>query len=116
MLIAMGRDLYGKTERYFFEGQEEFYVKTLFTHINLIPIAPLQSYVVLAGTENGAGDFAGFPIPTSRKSVFHAYLRTLFAIILFFAGVMGMFTACIEDIPGTVMYGSVIVTTLGAWY
>jgi hypothetical protein len=49
------------------------HVATKFFHINLLPLIPIESYFVVAQYPKG---WVGVVIPTSRKSVAVAWLRT----------------------------------------
>lgn len=56
-----------------------FHVATRFGHVNYVPLAPSQSFVVLNMPVEGGtrGAFRGVPIRMSRKSVIVAWLRAV---------------------------------------
>ena len=70
-----------------------FYVATQFVHLNYIPLGPMKSFLILAGTEKGE-DFSGVKIKMSWKSVFFGYLRAalVWGIILIAIGGLAAFT------------------------
>jgi hypothetical protein len=70
MLIIWGQRLYGKVD----EVPGLFYVRTRFFHIYYIPLFPLQTFIVLAGSETGNG-FKGKATSMSFKSVLFGWLR-----------------------------------------
>jgi hypothetical protein len=65
-----GTELLGKTDRV----PGLMYVATQFDHLNLFPLFPKQTYVVVEGTEKETG-FHGVAIRRSWKSLFLAYVR-----------------------------------------
>jgi hypothetical protein len=93
-VLSVGVGVYG--EKLF--GQVDHvpglcYVSTLFWHAEHIPFLPLQSYIVLEGSEDGDA-FQGKPIRLSLKSTIIGYLRGwLGTIAVFTAGVSGMATS-----------------------
>lgn len=70
------------------------YVATKFFHICFIPILPIQSQFVLAGSE-GIFSYKAFDLPMSGKSVLLAWGRTFlfFALLVSLAGVIIEFSA-----------------------
>src|SRR5687767_14985222 len=70
MIIIWGQTLAGKVDRV----PGLFYVTTQFFHLYYVPLIPLQSYLVIEGTENG-DDFKGVGVPMSFKSVLFGWLR-----------------------------------------
>ena len=96
-MLITGRTLYGKTEPLVHEGREVAYVKTLFAHLNFFPVSPVQSYLILSGTEKQSGKFTGIPIPHSKASINHAYLRGFLTLALL-ASAMALLTfGLLED-------------------
>jgi hypothetical protein len=78
-----GERLYGQVDRV----PGVCYVSTMFFHIQYVPFAPKQSFIVIEGSENSAG-FRGKAVPLDVKSVVIGYLRGwLGATALFCAGV-----------------------------
>ncbi|MBI4852344.1 MAG: hypothetical protein HY819_11155 [Acidobacteria bacterium] len=75
MIIVWGERLYGKVN----QVDNQIHVATRFFHIQFIPLIPLQSFIVINGTESD-GQFQGLAIAMSLKSVLAAYLRTLLVI------------------------------------
>jgi hypothetical protein len=70
MIVIWGQRLYGKTD----EVPGLFYVRTRFFHVYYVPLIPLQTFVVLAGSETDRG-FKGKPVSMSFKSVLFGWLR-----------------------------------------
>jgi hypothetical protein len=68
--IIWGTRFYGAVDRV----QGVFYVATKFGHLWFIPLIPMESWLVFAGSETGNG-FRGVPIPMSAKSVLCGWLR-----------------------------------------
>jgi hypothetical protein len=83
-----GTRLFGKVD----QVPGAFYVATKFFHVACIPLVPLESALVLEGTEEEGfvtSTYQGFSIPLSGKSVLYAWGR----VPLFLAGVGGLFVA-----------------------
>jgi hypothetical protein len=116
MFITFGRDLYGKTDSYCQDGKEVCYVKTLFTYLNYFPVAPIQSYLIIAGTENGTSGFCGIPIANSKKSILHGYIRALLTLVLIVTGLVGGYAAMIADTSMGIQSAVVAAGTLAFWY
>ena len=70
MIIIWGQRLCGKVD----EVPGLFYVRTRFFHVYYIPLIPLQTFIILAGSETGSG-FKGKPVSMSFKSVLFGWLR-----------------------------------------
>ena len=70
MIIIWGQRMYGKVD----EVPGLFHVRTRFFHLWFIPLIPLATFVVLAGSESGNG-FKGKQIAMSFKSVLFGWLR-----------------------------------------
>src|SRR5262245_27485656 len=65
-----------------------FYVATQFFHVNFIPLIPIKSHLIVAGSEKG-DDFSGTPISMSGASVAMAYFRLIlivFGVLLIIGG------------------------------
>ncbi|MBX7218702.1 MAG: hypothetical protein K1Y36_02040 [Blastocatellia bacterium] len=80
-----GKKLFGKVD----QVKDQFYVATLFQFIGFFPCIPLQTYLVIDGTETEQG-FHGFKLSMSAKSVFAAYLRAFSILIGGFTLIRGM--------------------------
>jgi hypothetical protein len=70
MLIIWGQRLCGKVD----EVPGLFHVRTRFFHVYYIPLIPLATFIILAGSETGNG-FKGKQISMSFKSVLFGWLR-----------------------------------------
>jgi hypothetical protein len=71
MIVIFGRRLAGTVDRV----GNLLYVRTQFLHVYWIPLVPLESYVILAGSESGNG-FKGVRTRLALKSVLFGWLRT----------------------------------------
>jgi len=71
MIIVYGQSTCGKVDKV----PNLFYVCTRFFHVYYVPLIPVQSYLVLAGSESGDGGFQGIPISMSFKSVLVGWMR-----------------------------------------
>jgi len=71
MIILHGTRLYGKVD----QVPGLFYVATHFFYLQFIPLIPLTSYLVLAGTENDDGGFSGRKLGWHGKSILFTYIR-----------------------------------------
>jgi hypothetical protein len=69
-MIIYGSGLYGKCDHV----PGLFYVVTRFGHLYFLPLVPVQTYLVLDGSDSG-DKFSGWPIGMSGKSVLLAWLR-----------------------------------------
>lgn len=83
MLVMFGSRMFGKTD----VVPGVCHVVTKFFHINFLPLIPLESYVVVAGSEKGDG-FKGKQIPMSFKSVLIGWVRAAAFLTGVFCGVM----------------------------
>jgi hypothetical protein len=81
-----GKDIFGNIEHV----NGKFYIATQFYHLGYFPFIPIQSFIVIEGSET-VGGFYGIKIPLYTKSVLMAYFRS---IIVIFAGVT-MFRALV---------------------
>jgi hypothetical protein len=70
MIIIWGQRMFGKTDHV----GNLFYLRTQFFHLWFIPLIPLTTYIVLAGSEQGTG-FKGMQTSMSFKSVLFGWLR-----------------------------------------
>jgi len=70
MIIIYGQRNYGKVDKV----PNLFYVVTQFLHLYWIPLIPIRSYLVLAGTEDSEG-FKGVQTSMSFKSILVGWLR-----------------------------------------
>jgi hypothetical protein len=70
MIIIWGQRMFGKTDHV----GNLFYVRTQFFHLWFIPLIPLTTYIVIAGSEQGTG-FKGMQTSMSLKSVLFGWLR-----------------------------------------
>src|SRR6185295_116922 len=75
-VFVFGKKLYGKCD----EVPGLFHVATLYYHFNYLPIAPIQSYIILA---KDGDKFKGVPIPLNSKSFMLNWIR--FVSLLAFA-------------------------------
>jgi hypothetical protein len=75
MLVIHGSRLYGKVD----QVPGLFYVATMFFHVQFIPLIPYQSFLVLDAPKK-AGQGRGTRIGLSGKSIFFAWLRTVFLL------------------------------------
>jgi hypothetical protein len=80
MYVHFGQDYYGKVD----VVPDLCYVATRFFHVNLIPLIPLESSIVLIGTGKGSKPKT-VKIALNFKSVLFAWLRMLLTI-----GLIGM--------------------------
>lgn len=76
MLVVHGTRFYGKVDRV----PGLCYVRTRFYHVQFVPLIPLESFVLVEGTNEERGQ----KIPLSIKSVLTAWVRT--ALVLLAAG------------------------------
>jgi hypothetical protein len=67
-----------------------FYVTTSFVHVWFIPLIPLQSYIIVAGT----GGCRGLTIDLCLKSVLIAWLRGALYVMTFFTTGGAVLGAC----------------------
>ncbi|GFH57101.1 hypothetical protein CTEN210_13577 [Chaetoceros tenuissimus] len=67
-MIAFGKSNFGTTH----EVPGVFYVTTSFFHINLVPLCPIASYIILDRAISGRGNL-GVEIPLNEESVRIAY-------------------------------------------
>jgi hypothetical protein len=88
MIIIWGQQMFGKTDHV----GNLFYVRTQFFHVWYIPLVPLTTYIVLAGSEQGTG-FKGMQTSMSMKSVLFGWLRAacvIAAIVSLIAGFINL--------------------------
>src|SRR5262245_51790070 len=83
-MIIFGTRMFGKCD----QVGNLFYIRTRFFHVWFIPLIPVQSYIVLAGSEDFSG-FKGIPTSMSLKSVLFGWLRGGLTI----AAIAGIFLA-----------------------
>ena len=69
-MIIFGTRLFGKCD----QVGNLFHVRTRFFHVWFVPLIPVQSFIVLTGSEHYGG-FKGVPTPMSLKSVLLGWLR-----------------------------------------
>lgn len=69
-MMHFGTVLYGKVH----EVPDLFYVKTQFFHVNFLPLFPVKSFVIRAGTET-EGNFSGRSVGWNLRSIVTAYGR-----------------------------------------
>jgi hypothetical protein len=89
MIIIWGQRMYGRCD----EVGDLFYVRTRFFHVWFIPLIPVQTFIVLKGTESHDG-FKGVPASMSMKSVLYGWLRAGLVI----AAIVGIFWAVVSGI------------------
>jgi hypothetical protein len=90
MFIAFGKGLYGRVD----QVPGLFHVATRFFYFQFIPLVPLESVIVLEGTEGNGGPREARPVPLSGKSILFAWLRAALvcgAICLFGIGLGELF-------------------------
>jgi hypothetical protein len=88
MLVILGTSQYGKVDRV----PNLCHVSTRFFHINYLPLIPLESYIVLAGSEEGS-NFRGVRISLSPKSVLFGWARAALILTALVAVPVGVGTA-----------------------
>src|SRR5262245_60330158 len=93
--VYVGTHLYGKVDQV--EGL--FYVATKFLHLNFLPLVPLGSHLVFAGTEKDGG-FRGVPLGWSFKSIAFTYLRLALLALLALGITLTVFFAIESAKPG----------------
>jgi len=86
MIIFFGHRNCGKVDKV----PNLFYVVTQFAHLYWIPLIPLRSYLVLAGSEDGEG-FKGVRTSMSFKSIVVAWLRAALVVTAISSLVAGIF-------------------------
>jgi hypothetical protein len=89
MFVHFGNHYYGKVD----VVPNLCYVATRFFHVNFVPLVPLGSCIIVAGSEKG-NNFQGIQTSLSLKSIFVAWLRAalygITAAILLAGIVMGI--------------------------
>jgi hypothetical protein len=70
MILIWGQRNYGQVDKV----GDFCYVATQFGHLWFIPLIPIQTWIVIAGSESG-NCFRGVQIPMSGKSILIAWLR-----------------------------------------
>src|SRR5262249_36136559 len=83
MIIIFGQRRSGKVD----EIPGLCYVHTQFFHVYYVPLIPLMSYIVLAGSETGQG-FRGVRTSLSFKSILVSWVRTA-AVLATIGGIIG---------------------------
>jgi hypothetical protein len=85
MFVIWGRQTYGKVDKV----PKLFYVCTQFFHLYYVPLVPLRSYLVLAGSETEQG-FKGVQTSLSLKSIVMAWLRAGLGITVLVSLLLGL--------------------------
>src|SRR5262249_19842465 len=88
MFLVLGTSHYGKVDRV----PNLCHVSTRFFHVNYLPLFPLESYIVLAGSEEGS-DFRGVRTSLSPKSVLFRWARAALILAALAGAVVGVGTA-----------------------
>jgi hypothetical protein len=83
MIFVFGLRLFGRVD----SVPGRFYVATEFYHVQLLPIVPMQSWLI---TRQEGGSWEGVKIPLCRKSVAVAWVRGVAAITAFVAGLWAL--------------------------
>ncbi|HEY3445201.1 MAG TPA: hypothetical protein VGK67_02510 [Myxococcales bacterium] len=100
-MLIFGKRLFGRVD----EVQGVFYVAPLFGHLFYFPLVPLQTWLLVSGSEHFAGGAqgewtaSGIPIPTSAKSVLFGWARG-FLLAAAFASVPAALQGLLEDRTG----------------
>jgi hypothetical protein len=89
MIIIWGQRLCGRVD----EVPGLFHVRTRFFHVYYIPLIPLQSFIILAGSESGSG-FKGKPVSMSFKSVLAGWLRGGSVVGAIVGAIVAVVNAC----------------------
>jgi hypothetical protein len=87
MIFVYGKRLFGRVD----QVQGVFEIGTQFFHIWFVPLIPMASYIVLAGSEGGQG-FRGAKTTLSGKSVLVAYFRAFCVITGIVQLIRGIYT------------------------
>jgi hypothetical protein len=87
MFLIYGKRLFGRVDKV----QGVFMVATQFAHIWFIPLIPMASYIVFAGSEDGQG-FRGVKMNLDAKSVLAAYVRAFLVIAGIVQLIRGIYT------------------------
>ncbi len=85
MFVHVGQQNYGKVD----VVPGLCYVATRFFTLNFVPLIPMGSYIVLAGTEKGDG-FQGTKTSLSLKSVLTAWLRAALVLVAAGSAIIGL--------------------------
>jgi hypothetical protein len=72
MIFLFGTRNYGKVD----QVPGLFYLSTRFAHFNFVPLFPIETHLIMDGSESGNG-FRGVKLGMSGKSVIFAYLRAI---------------------------------------
>jgi hypothetical protein len=99
MYVHVGQDYYGKVD----VVPDLCYVATRFFHVNLIPLIPLESSIVLIGTGKGSKPKT-VKIALNLKSILFAWLRMLLTI-----GLIGMTAVAVIETEQCIWPGPVRV-------
>ena len=107
MIIIWGQSNYGKVD----VVPNLFYVATRFFHLYYVPLIPLATYLIVAGTEDENGSFQGVKLPMSLRSVLAGWVRAVLVLCI----VAGLGTALvmgIEAAEGKVKQNSTVAIPL----
>ena len=88
-MIIWGQRLYGRV----FVVMGVFYVATQFFHIWYIPLIPVESWIIMEGSESSGGNqssWRGHRIPMNMKSVLFGWIRAA-TIVGALVGLPGIF-------------------------
>jgi hypothetical protein len=85
MFVHFGNHYYGKVD----VVPDVCYVATRFFHVNFVPLIPLGSCIIVAGSENG--NFQGVKTALSLKSILTAWFRAwLYVVVVGCLGAGGL--------------------------
>ena len=87
MFVIYGKRLFGRVDKV----QGVFMVATQFFHIWFVPLIPIGSYIIFAGSEDGQG-FRGVKMTLDAKSVLAAYVRAFLVIAGIVQFLRGIYT------------------------
>src|SRR5262249_24255324 len=113
-MIIFGEQLYGKVD----QVPGLFYVATRFLHVQLVPLLPLGSYVILDGKFRDGGQ-AEIKIGLSGKSILFGWLRAALwtvAVVVQIWALIGAANAAKGRTPwlNCIVYWVVAITIIGA--
>ena len=111
MLVIFGSRMFGKTD----VVPGVCHVVTKFFHINFLPLIPLESYVVITGSDKD-GSFRGKQIGMCLKSVLTAWARAAMVIAGTISAVMVLachegYAQAIPSIGATILCWSLFYAT-----